>query len=162
MQRPWCGRVVRSRASRTRYSPNAWHVHRHFAQRQACCDQTIVLLIPAKAGRESSVVGFSGAPGRTTLGPVSRPRYCARNPPSTARTCPVTIADACDARNSAGPTMSSGSAILPIGVIALDARQQVRVVRQRLDEVGAYIRWRDRVDAHAPALPTRARALESC
>src|SRR4030095_11801131 len=43
--------------------------------------------------------------------------HTARYPPSTSRTMPVTMADASDARNSAGPTISSVSPIRPSGIL---------------------------------------------
>src|SRR6185503_4835639 len=49
---------------------------------------------------------------------VGRERYWARKPPSMARTWPVTIAEAREARKRTAPTISSGSARRPIGVIA--------------------------------------------
>ncbi len=51
--------------------------------------------------------------------PWTRPGYTARNPPSTARVCPVTMLEQSAARKMAAPTISSGRPFLPAGVLSI-------------------------------------------
>jgi hypothetical protein len=90
------------------------------------CPPTVRLSMPNHASGPAlrSLHPLSGR-RLTTLG-GRRPRFRensslardhrARKPPSMARTWPVTMADARDARKRTAPTISSGSAKRPIGV----------------------------------------------
>jgi len=91
--------------------------------------------------------------------------YCARKPPSTARTWPVTIADAREARKRTAPTISSGSARRPIGVSSSMRRTssgfsvmaRVRGVRTHVGAI-AFTRmpWRAHSTASARVMLTTA------
>ena len=66
-------------------------------------------------------------------------RYAAVCPPSTGKVTPVTSDDASEARNTAGPTNSSGSPNLPMGIFAVS--RSITSGSSRIAEISGVFIW---------------------